>query len=260
MGFDLDFSTCFEVDQDLIETALAPAHSLADPAPRDKIFALIERMARVARPRQGAARMLTVFARLAECDWLEGELEILLCDLGEATGINVMLHDGLSFVRLHAPIQVGVPFIEFATAFERDPLAVSPLEEAPADPDVLRLRASEATSSHGGRHAAALPASGDEEAVADAEPAAPDADTVELLSKPTVRLRAVRIPREAYRDDHRPQSKPGAPAGARERKRDPNTTQTKAVQGEAELDEGTPISEEMPETKRVRDDIDDDWE
>jgi hypothetical protein len=254
VGFDLGFATCFEVDQDLIEQALTPARLLNDPAPRDKIFALIERMARIARPRQGAARLLTVFARLAECGWLEGELEILLCDLGEATGIDVMLHDGLSFVRLHAPIRVGVPFNEFTTAFERDPLAVSPLEQAPADLDVLRLRATEATHSRGARNAA-------EFQIPDAAP------TEELVSKPTVKLRTVTIPREAYRDGQPPDAAGSHSADtaradtgdSEQRASEPITVEMQAVRPEEAPDEPAPASE-TPETKRVVDDIDEGWE
>lgn len=250
----MGFATCFEVDQDLIEQALTPARSLADPAPRDKIFALIERMARIARPRQGAARLLTVFARLAECGWLEGELEILLCDLGEATGIDLMLHDGLSFVRLHAPIRVGVPFNEFTTAYESNPLAVSPLEQAPADLDVLRLRATEATHSRGARNAA-------EFQIADAAP------TTELVSKPTIKLRAVTIPREAYRDGQPPDAerttstdKARANADASEQPgKEPITIEMQAVRQKEARDE-PPLASETPETKRVVDDIDQGWE
>ncbi len=279
MGFDLAFATCFEVDQDLIEAALAPAQSLTDPAPRDKIFALIERMARVAKPRQGASRLLTVFARLAECGWLEGELEILLCDLGEATGIDVMLHDGLSFVRLHAPIRVGVPFEEFTTAFERDPLAVAPLEQAPADLDVLRLRATEATRSRGARHAADFPVPATDLPELSPDPPPADAED-EFEKKPTVRMAAVKIPREAYRDDHAPADsrrntaradRPPPPSGSVHRKRtarppkgppppEPITRQMVAVRPGEESAEPLPAPDETPATKRVVDDIDEGWE
>ena len=244
VGFDLDFATCFEVDQDLIERALAPARSLTEPAPRQKVFALIERMALVARPRQGISRLLTVFARLAECSWLEGELEILLCDLGEATGIDVMLHDGLSFVRLHPPIRVSVPFNEFATAYERDPAAFAPLQQAPADLDVLRLRATEAELSQGARSAAELPA-------ADEIPDPPStARALELTSKPTVRMPRLQIPREAYRDGQPPESRPRPDLA------EPPPT-AESAGGPAEP---ASAADEMPPTKRVVDDIDEGWE
>lgn len=279
MGFDLAFATCFEVDQDLIEAALAPAQSLTDPAPRDKIFALIERMGRIARPRQGAARLLMVFARLAECGWLEGDLEILLCDLGEATGIDVMLHDGLSFVRLHAPIRVGVPFEEFTTAFERDPLAVSPLEQAPADLDVLRLRATEATRSRGARNAADFPVPKADLPDLLAEP--PESEG-EFETKPTVKMAAVRIPREAYRDGHPPPDsrRPTPPVGKLlaaggpvQRRRgadardagaeppaEPITRQMAAARRETAGARAPSQAEESPATKRAVDDIDEGWE
>lgn len=267
MVFDLGFATCFEVDQELIEQALTPARSLTDPAPRDKIFALIERMARIARPRQGAARLLTVFARLAECGWLEGELEILLCDLGEATGIDVMLHDGLSFVRLHAPIRVGVPFSEFTTAYESNPLAVSPLEEAPADADVLRLRATEPTGSRGARHAAHFPAPSSDLPDLESEPPSTSPNG-EFTSNPTVKIPAVRIPREAYRDGRPPESRP-ADSGKTTRpvvaappsqpSGEPITVEMEAVRQEERADEPSPPSE-TPATKRVVDDIDEGWD
>lgn len=249
MGFDLDFATCFEVDQELIEQALAPARSLTEPSPRDKVFALIERMAWIARPRQGVARLLTVFAKLAECSWLEGDLEILLCDLGEATGIDVMLHDGLSFVRLHPPIRVSVPFLEFTTAYERNPLAFSPLEQAPADLDVLRLRATEAARNE--RDAADLPTA--DELPADLEPPPSTARTSDLGFKTTVRMPHLEIPREAYRDGHPPSSR-AAPAS---RPRRPDQAAT--VKPEA-LPREPGASEELPATKRMVDDIDEGWE
>jgi hypothetical protein len=199
VGFELDFDTCFEVDEALIERALAPPASLEEPTPREKIFALIERMAAVARPRQGAARLLVVLATVARASWLEGALEVWLRPLGELTEIELLLHDGLSYTRLCSPLLVGAPFDEFEMSIARAANLLAPLELADGAPSgEIRLHAPDKSAPPSTRAA-----------LSSESFAPPPGD--ELQHKQTVKIPVVRIPAEAYREDQR---KTDAPDGS----------------------------------------------
>lgn len=124
----LDFGTCFEVDEPHIESALAPAATVADELPRAKVFALLDRMAEIARPRQGAPRILFVVARLTSCDWVEGELEVRLQARGNDTVIDLMVHDGMLRSHLRPSLVVRVPFQEFEVALGRIADFIAPLQ------------------------------------------------------------------------------------------------------------------------------------
>lgn len=189
MGFELDFATCFEVDESLIERALAAPTSLEESTPREKVFALIERMASVARPRQGAARLLVVLAAVARASWLEGALEVWLRPLGDLTELELLLHDGLSYTRLCAPLLVAAPFKEFETSVARAAALLSPLEVAEGAPSgEIRLHAPDESA----------PPSTHEALKSDSFAPLP---SEELEPKPTLRIPAMRIPEEAYRED-----------------------------------------------------------
>ena len=58
------FDSCFAVTEAHIRAALEPAASMSDSSPRERVWALIDRMVAVARPRQGAPKILLVLARM----------------------------------------------------------------------------------------------------------------------------------------------------------------------------------------------------
>ncbi len=187
-----DFSTCQEVDEDTIAAALSPATSLSAESPRERAFRLVERMAEVSRPRQGAFRVLFVFARMAECEWVEGEIELRLRRDDVGTLIEVITDDGVTLSRLHAPLRFAAPFEEFAMFVDHRGASIAPLEVSSREPgSVLWLRARLRKS---------------------AAPERPRAISDDLLAprslrgepvhqKPTTRLPAVKIPADAYRSD-----------------------------------------------------------
>ena len=124
----LDFRTCFEVEDRHIEGALAPAATVDDVLPRQKVFDLLDRMAQVAKPRQGAPRILAVIARLCSCDWLDGDLEVRVLARGADTFVDLVVHDGMLRSRLRPTLVVRVPFLEFETALRRIEGFIEPLQ------------------------------------------------------------------------------------------------------------------------------------
>jgi hypothetical protein len=124
----LDFGTCFEVDDPHIESALAPAATVADAPPREKVFALLDRMAEIAKPRQGAPRILFVIARLTSCDWVDGDLEVRLQARGEGTVIDLMVNDGMLRSHLRPSLALRVPSQEFEVALGRIADFLAPLQ------------------------------------------------------------------------------------------------------------------------------------
>ena len=207
----LDFATCQEVDEDLMAAAFAPATSLSDTSPRERSFALIERMAEVARPRQGAFRVLFVFAKMAKCDWLDGSLELRLKREAAGTTIEALLDDGLSLNRLHTPLHFAAPFEEFAMAIDHRPQMLAPLAVSSREPgNALWLRASTDR------------VSSPEEAVS-SDVLQPAHRELTLQYKPTRKVAAVRIPREAYRDADEPDNEPEQQTPEKERGNDQPT-------------------------------------
>ena len=124
----LDFDSCFEVDDQRIDSALAPVATVADALPREKVFALLDRMAEIAKPGQGAPRVLFVIARLASCDWIDGDIEVRLHASGQKTVIDLMVDDGMLQSRLRPSLEVAVPFQEFETALGRITEFIAPLQ------------------------------------------------------------------------------------------------------------------------------------
>lgn len=212
MPVTFDFATCFEVDDDVIAQALAPAHSLSDPSPREKVLALLERMSEVASPRQGATRVLVVLAKTAGCRWLEGQLEVRLRPGHEGTDLEVLIDDGLSMTRLHTPLWFDAPFLEFEQAVRGRAREIEPLVVQQASKKEIRLRVGEAAHQRQGAVASEVFTT---DKSTQANP------LLEEQAKKTMKLRAVNIPPEAYRDDD-PRSKPNEPI----------TTKIKAVRPE----------------------------
>jgi hypothetical protein len=119
--------SCLAVTDDVIEAALAPARSMAEPTPRAKTLALIERMAEVAKPGRAAPKILVVLAHLALKDWLDGLLRVRLIGDPEVSVLELLVDDGLSSQRIMGPLRIDVPFDEFRRSLEMHPEFVLPL-------------------------------------------------------------------------------------------------------------------------------------
>ncbi|MCS6901762.1 MAG: hypothetical protein RMJ98_19290, partial [Myxococcales bacterium] len=136
------FTTCLEVNEVLVDQALAPSTDLSMPAPRTRIRALLQRMYEVAEPGKGAPRILLVLARLARCPWLEGVLVVRLRATQEGTHIDLLEDDGISPERFCPAAVIRAPFREFLRAVELRPDLLHPLVADEPLPDRLQLRAS----------------------------------------------------------------------------------------------------------------------
>ncbi len=203
VGFHASIETCFEVDAELIDRTLAPAASALAVSPRDRVLALLERMTDVARPRQGAARMLLVLARLAECDWVKGGLVIELAARGERTRLTASLEDANATKPMHAPFDVDAPIEEFVRVLERGGTDLAALEVAHANPqgNVVELRSPGSAAAHS-RETVRAPGEPSAKRGPPPIPArGPRSTRADFHAKPTVRIPQVHLPPEAFRDD-----------------------------------------------------------
>lgn len=202
-----DFTTCFEVDDEVIAKALQPARSLTDATPRDKLLGLLRRMAEVSAPRQGASRMLLVLGRMAACAWLEGKLDVRLKREGEGTRVEVLVNDGLSLSRLHPPFIFHTPLAEFQQLVQKRAVALLPLVVGRGSESEMYLVTKASFDESGGNEAGAM----FESRGSSQKPPVPD-----FLQKTTVKMQAVRLPKEAYRDDVPTPGAAGAPVTGKE--------------------------------------------
>lgn len=90
---------------------------------------LMQRVADVATPEEGWARILKVVAKAAVADWVEGELQVdFSADAPETTTISFYAVLGVGIrERLFAPVTLSVPIDEFQRAVVLQPDAVAPL-------------------------------------------------------------------------------------------------------------------------------------
>lgn len=134
--------TCFELTDEIVQTALRPAESLDDQGPRARVFALLDHLTKIARPKQGAPKILLVLARLATCDWIDGALEVRVIGHDGRVSIELFVDDGLSLTKMRAPLEIQVPYEEFRKAVAARPDALRPLVVAgQIGPSKLRLTA-----------------------------------------------------------------------------------------------------------------------
>jgi hypothetical protein len=99
-------------------------------ATRSATKALLDHLASIARPNEGAPKILIVFARMATtaCDWLDGELRVELVSGGDICVIEIMTELGGGLRERALPsFAVEVPIGEFVRAVERVPRMVEPL-------------------------------------------------------------------------------------------------------------------------------------
>lgn len=124
--------------QEHIALATAPSAG-PDDDPRERVVSLLQRMAKVAKPRQGAPRSRA--GRLAGAAWLGGALDIRVTPDADWSTIEVFVDDGASVTRFCPPLAVGAPMEELARAVEMHPDTLAPLAlVGAASPRKLRLR------------------------------------------------------------------------------------------------------------------------
>ena len=243
----LELGTCFEVDDAVIERVLSPVTSIEDALPRERVFALLDRMAQVAKPRQGGSRVLQVLARLASCEWLEGNLEVWLTASDQGTQIELLVDDGMLLSRLRSSLALDVPFEEMEQSVPKLESNIMPLRIREHDAGKrmvlvvdygagVSIPPEEALATRPTtRPPASIAAIGMQRAARRSErPACKPKEGAASTSsfkdgwgrppeqKPTVKMHAIRIPPEAYRDpedapvedqpaDDTPTIKPPAP-------------------------------------------------
>ena len=97
---------------------------------RASLRALLQRMAEVARPGEGAAKVLLVFARMASmaCDWLDGDLTVELMGDATTTIVDLLTDLGGGLRERVVPSAVlAVPLKELTSAVDRMPHVILPL-------------------------------------------------------------------------------------------------------------------------------------
>lgn len=97
---------------------------------RDACKDLLDHLASISKPNDGAPKILLVFARMATtaCEWIEGELRIEVVGDGEVSVVELMseLGGGLR-ERVLPSFGLNVPLIEFTRAVDRVPHMIAPL-------------------------------------------------------------------------------------------------------------------------------------
>lgn len=117
-GFNHITSCLMLTEQDIAEAKVS----------RDSVRALLMQMASVARPNQGAARLVTVIAHMASSDWIDGALRVEIGGDAEVCAIDVLNELAGGFCeRLWPPIAVAVPLDEIRRAIRLHPEFVAPL-------------------------------------------------------------------------------------------------------------------------------------
>ena len=92
--------------------------------------ALLDQLAKVSRPGDGAPKLLLVFARLASSsvDWIDGGLRVEMVGDADVTVVEVLSELGLGMhERVFPSFKMSVPLEEFARAVERVPHMIEPL-------------------------------------------------------------------------------------------------------------------------------------
>lgn len=115
---------------------LTEAHVAAALASPDAMRALLEHLARIARPGEGAAKIFVPLARMATtaCDFVDDDLAVELTAAGGETQLVVATDLGGGMRELLFPrITLGVPIDELADAIALAPQLVYPLRATVGD-------------------------------------------------------------------------------------------------------------------------------
>lgn len=103
----------------------------------------------VARPGEGAPKVLMALARLAYADWLEGPPYIEVRGDDTATTLSIFCDHGVGIRERIVPlVRLGVPFDEFVRAVRVAPHLVHPLRLT-VKPDALCVGSAEVTTESG---------------------------------------------------------------------------------------------------------------
>jgi hypothetical protein len=120
MGAYAHITRCAELSEDDIVSALEDRRSAK---------MLLERLARVAQPNEGAPKVLHFLARMAKAvDWIDGTLHVELIAEGDAVRVNVLSDVGIGMQeRLFPSFKMAARFEEFTRMVELMPRRVEPL-------------------------------------------------------------------------------------------------------------------------------------
>jgi len=103
---------------------------VAAVAQREACKELLDHLAKISKPNDGAPKILLIFARMATtaCDWIDGELRIEIMGDGDVSVVEMMseLGGGLR-ERVMPSFGLNVPLVEFTRAVERVPHMIAPL-------------------------------------------------------------------------------------------------------------------------------------
>jgi hypothetical protein len=92
--------------------------------------ALLDHLAKVSQPADGAPKLLIVFAKMAaqEVEWVDGALRVEMVGDGSVTVVELLCELGLGMHERVVPaFKMNVPLEEFARAVERVPRMIEPL-------------------------------------------------------------------------------------------------------------------------------------
>ncbi len=112
---------CIEVTDAQIATAIVS---------RSGAKALLDHMAKIGRPNEGAPKILIILARMAVSgdEWLDGDLRVEVVGDGDVSIFEVMTELGGGLRERALPsFAVNVPLAEFVGAVERVPRMIEPL-------------------------------------------------------------------------------------------------------------------------------------
>src|SRR4051812_5564164 len=104
---------CLELSDRDIDTAIAD---------RRLAKALLDHLAKISKPGDGAPKLLLVFAKMAAqpVDWVDGALRIDMVGDADVTVVEVLSELGLGMhERVFPSFRMSVPLEEFARAVER---------------------------------------------------------------------------------------------------------------------------------------------
>lgn len=140
-----DIVTCFEVTDEIVDEALRPAASLLEASPRERVFRLLDHMAKIAAPRTGSSRILEVLGRVGGCDWVDGNLVVKVLATETGCTVRVLLDDGVSVTKMRDELPLPVPAEELFLFVERRSELVRPLVVTARGETYIQL-STEATS------------------------------------------------------------------------------------------------------------------
>jgi hypothetical protein len=90
---------------------------------------LLARATQIAKPDDGCPKILLAVARLAEMDWIEGDLRVELAGDDETTTLSIMSDHGFGVrERILPAVRLAAPLDEFVRAVQLAPKLVAPLQ------------------------------------------------------------------------------------------------------------------------------------